>query len=376
NPPYSAYVGTAISEEGDLVAKYKEGLISYWRIGKFNLDELYVRFFRIAERKIGQIDRGMISFITPYSYLSDPSFLVMRENFLKEFDSLTFDSLNGDSRETGKKTPDGKSDPSIFSTKLNKAGIKSGTVISLLVKSGKSKVQSPKVFYRQFWGAKKAEQLISALYTDLHNYESANPTTDNRYNFRPIFSSSEYKSWVKVIDLAEEKFIQGMDEDRAGALIDMQRETLIQRMKNYFDKNLNFEDFSKIHEGGLVRDSAGFVAAIARTRAQRLENYNTNNIFEYVYRPFDVRSAYITLIPTIWKRARPEYQIQHFDTGFFVTRSTSAAAAEGIPFYFTTARIARDALKGHAVVLPVMLKSPETATSDGLFASSTPSTRA
>ena len=37
----------------------------------------------------------------------------MRQRFLSEFDSLWFDCMNGDSRETGKLTPDGKPDPSV-----------------------------------------------------------------------------------------------------------------------------------------------------------------------------------------------------------------------------------------------------------------------
>jgi hypothetical protein len=44
----------------------------------------------------------------------------MRQRFLKEFDTLWFDCLNGDSRETGKLTPEGKPDPSVFSTETNR----------------------------------------------------------------------------------------------------------------------------------------------------------------------------------------------------------------------------------------------------------------
>ena len=56
----------------------------------------------------------------------------MRQRFLKEFDTLWFDCLNGDSRETGKLTPDGKPDPSVFSTEYNREGIRVGTAIGLL----------------------------------------------------------------------------------------------------------------------------------------------------------------------------------------------------------------------------------------------------
>ena len=66
----------------------------------------------------------------------------MRERLLNEFDRMWFDCMNGDSRETGKRTPDGHPDPSVFSTKYNKEGIRVGTAIGLLVRE-KSRRSSP-----------------------------------------------------------------------------------------------------------------------------------------------------------------------------------------------------------------------------------------
>ena len=54
NPPYNAFAGTSPDEENGLVDPYKQGLIKEWGIKKFNLDDLYVRFFRLAERKIAE----------------------------------------------------------------------------------------------------------------------------------------------------------------------------------------------------------------------------------------------------------------------------------------------------------------------------------
>ena len=45
-------------EEEGLVAPYKEGLIKKWNIKKFNLDDLYVRFFRMAENRITKTGKG------------------------------------------------------------------------------------------------------------------------------------------------------------------------------------------------------------------------------------------------------------------------------------------------------------------------------
>ena len=111
-----------------------------------------MRFFRLAERRIAEMTgKGVISFISNFSYLSDPSFVVMRQRFLSQFDKLWFDCMNGDSRETGKLTPDGKPDPSVFSTEYNREGIRVGTAVCVIVRNHAQ--TKPVVRFRNFWGA-------------------------------------------------------------------------------------------------------------------------------------------------------------------------------------------------------------------------------
>jgi hypothetical protein len=156
NPPYNAFAGvSSTQEEIDLIAPYKEGLVKNWNIKKFNLDDLYIRFFRLAEHRIADMTgRGVVCYISNFSYLGDPSFVVMRERFLREFSKLWFDCMNGDSRETGKLTPEGKPDPSVFSTERNPEGIRVGTAIGLLVRNA-SRNDKPSVYFRHFWGKAK-----------------------------------------------------------------------------------------------------------------------------------------------------------------------------------------------------------------------------
>jgi len=186
NPPYNAYAGISPEEEQGLVEPYKTGLISEWGIKKFNLDEFYIRFFRLAEQRITErTKKGVICYISSFSYLDDPSFVVMRKRFLNEFDKLWFDCMNGDSRETGKLTPEGKSDPSVFSTEYNRAGIRVGTTVGLMVRKEDQR-ETPRVLFRNFWGVnKKTELLESTAKTDFdQDYEIAQPTPSNRFSFR------------------------------------------------------------------------------------------------------------------------------------------------------------------------------------------------
>ncbi len=197
NPPYFAFAGLSPEEEEGIVEPYKDGLLSEWNIRKYNLDELYVRFLRVAERRIAEMSkRGIVCYISSYSYLSDPSFVVVRKRFSAEFQRAWIDCLNGDSRETGKRTPDGKPDPSVFSTEYNKAGIKLGTAIGLFAKCSQAD-EKPIVRYRDFWGAEKGTSLVKSLEYDGDfdaQYEEANPSPQNRFSFRPTIARAHYQA--------------------------------------------------------------------------------------------------------------------------------------------------------------------------------------
>jgi predicted helicase len=55
-----------------------------WRVRKYNLDDLYVRFLRIGERRITATGRGIVCYISNYSYIDDPSFVVARQRLSAE----------------------------------------------------------------------------------------------------------------------------------------------------------------------------------------------------------------------------------------------------------------------------------------------------
>jgi predicted helicase len=67
NPPYDGFAGVAQKEEADLIKPYKEGLHKKWGVSRQALDDLYIRFFRLAERRIGEVgDRGIVCYISNY----------------------------------------------------------------------------------------------------------------------------------------------------------------------------------------------------------------------------------------------------------------------------------------------------------------------
>jgi len=357
NPPYNAFAGVSPKEEQGLVEPYKEGLISKWGIKKFNLDDLYVRFFRLAERRIAeQTGRGVVCYISNFSYLSDPSYVVMRQRFLEEFDVLYFDCLNGDSRETGKLTPDGKPDPSIFSTEHNREGIRVGTAITLMVRKPERQ-ESPSISYRQFWGANKRQQLLDSLETaDFDNqYETTHPRREGRYAFRPSTAGPVYWAWPRLTDLCSQPPSNGLMEKRGGALIDVDRGALEQRLRMYYDRNVSWEQLVSLRTG-LTEDAARFGALAARAKVTSADGFRASHLRRYWLRPFDTRWCYYSGVRPLWNEPRPALWAQCWQSNaFLVSRPARVAEPEAVPFYYTTLLGDNDALRGHAYYFPLGL---------------------
>ena len=134
NPPYNGFAGMAVDEEHELSSAYRKTRRVRKPEGQ-GLNDLYVRFFRMAERRIAEkTGRGVVCFISNYSWLDGLSFTGMREHYLDAFDAIRIDCLNGDKYKTGKTTPDGNPDPSIFSTPEVPVGIQVGTAIATLIR--------------------------------------------------------------------------------------------------------------------------------------------------------------------------------------------------------------------------------------------------
>ena len=81
NPPYNGFAGVAVNEERELSNAYRttKGVRPPEGHG---LNDLYVRFFRMAERRIAEkTGRGIVCLISNYSWLDGLSFTGMRERY-------------------------------------------------------------------------------------------------------------------------------------------------------------------------------------------------------------------------------------------------------------------------------------------------------
>jgi hypothetical protein len=363
NPPYNAYAGISPEEEQGLVEPYKEGLVKKWGIKKFNMDELYVRFFRLAERRIAEkTGKGIVCYISNFSYLSDPSFVVMRERFLQEFDSLWFDCLNGDSRETGKLTPEGTPDPSVFSTEYNHEGIRVGTTIGLLVRKPK-RSKKPQVLFRQFWGTDKRAEILESLKVKKFGkqYESVKPTEENRFVFVPSNVVGNYLQWPRIPDFAALPSYNGPVERRAFALISLEKKPLVSRMVAYFDDSVSDVEVAQIYPS-LMMTGNRIVGPDARKKVLSEFSFDESRIVRYPFKPYDIRWCYLENLRPLFSEPSPQLLEQRFKgNNFFITRDTADKDIEGSPFYFSPLVCDYDCISGHARHFPIRLRAtPKT----------------
>ena len=371
NPPYNAFAGTSPEEESGLVEPYKHGLISEWKIKKFNLDELYVRFFRIAERRIEQTGRGLVSYVSNYSWTQEPSFVVMRQQLLRSFDKFWIENMHGDRNKT-EYAPDGTTSETIFAMQGFSPGIRQGVVIGLAAKTGRA--NEPKIVrYRDDIDAGRAaarrKQLLDSLKLESFDdqYEIANPKQWNRLSFRPRDVGCAYLSWPKLPDLAMLEPNNGLMEKRRGALIDIDRAALQARMKIYFDTSIDWATFELLAHP-LAKDAADYEAQKTRSKALAGGEFDDERIVRYIVRPFDVRYAYFTETSGVWNRSRPKLWAQlSGGNQFLMTRKASAADPEGPPTCFTQCLTDDHCLRTDAFLLPFQKHEP----ANGILAGST-----
>jgi hypothetical protein len=360
NPPYNGFAGVSPEEEGGLVDAYKTGLASDWRITKNYLDDLYVRFYRIAERRIGTDPRGgVVSYVTNLSWLADPSAVVMRQMLLNEFDTIFIDCLNGDSRETGKRTADGRPDPSVFSTRSNPAGIQVGTAIAQLIRRpSRATVEGATVHHRDFWGTAKLRALAQdSDGTRRSAYSTLHPTCDNRYAYRPVQTWAGYRDWPSIRQLSAERWLLGLNENRSGALVNADYDVLLQRMRTYLDSSIPLASLPPDLDG-LARPWARFDPIDTRNRMIKHSPFNHTRLRRYLAKPFDLQWAYVDTTRKLWNEPRAQLVTQaSHGCSFMLARARAPRSLDGSPFTVSKALADQHSLHKDAYLLPLELRA-------------------
>lgn len=304
NPPYSAFAGIAMGEERDLSTAYRTAQRAPMPQGQ-GLNDLYVRFFRMAERRIvDQSGQGVVCYISNYSWLNGLSHTGMRERYLESFDRIWIDSLNGDKYRTGKLTPEGEPDPSVFSTEFNAEGIQVGTAIALMVRKGPHAGDAA-VSFRNFWGRTKRTQLLDALSQPAaHPYLPLDPPAPLGFPLEPAQVGVDYLNWPQLPDVFPTAF-PGVKTSRDDVVVGIDREDLVERMQRYFDPQVSHAEMRRIAPG-VMESTSRFQAEPVREQLRR-RGFLTQNVVRYCYRPFDVRWLYWEPETKLLDEKRAEY---------------------------------------------------------------------
>ena len=257
NPPYDGFAGVAVGdEERDLSDAYRTPKRVRQPEGP-GLNNPYVSFFRMAERRIVEkTGRGVVCFISDYSWLDGLSFSGMRERYLDVFDVVRIDNLHGD-RIISEYAPDGRTSETVFALRGQSLGIKVGTSIVLLSKSGTVTDTSAggHVLYRDFHQA-RAEERRQALLDSLDTtgtdtgYSALDPNLRLGLPFKPTTVSEDWFCWPALRDLFQASF-PGVKTSRDEFLVDVDLDRLKKRISDYFDATLSHEDIAQRYPGAM-----------------------------------------------------------------------------------------------------------------------------
>ena len=314
NPPYNGFAGVAVDEERELSQAYRTTKRVRKPEGQ-GLNDLYVRFFRMAERRIAEkTGQGVVCFISNYSWLDGLSFTGMRERYLEAFDEIRIDCLNGDKYKTGKVAPDGSPDPSIFSTEGDPVGIQVGTAIATLVRKVDHE-PAEAIGFRHLWGLDKPAELTATAAAEPDMlYSGVAPLLPLGLPFAETAVSPGWFDWPALPDLFP-AFFPGIQTKRDSFLIDVDLDRLKYRVGEYFDPDLSDEDIAGRYPAAM-KSSSGFVVRDARSvRATLLARGGPqeSSFMRHAYRPFDTRWLYWEPGHGLLGRPVPDYRPHVFE---------------------------------------------------------------
>ena len=369
NPPYNGFAGLAVEEERDLSNAYRTTKRAPAPQGQ-GLNDLYIRFFRMAERRIVEKSgEGIISFISNYSWLDGLSFTGMREKYLEVFDSITVDCLNGDKYKTGKLTPDGKPDPSVFSTESNREGIQVGTAIVTLVRSNRRKeaqnsrkkskslltsAATGEVSFRHLWGKDKRGELLATLNEPPKKiYTRLKPPLEVGLPFLPMKTETGFYKWPLLTELFPVSF-PGVKTSRDSFLVDVEKDALVERLEKYFDPEISHEEMKRF-DSGVMDDSARFKAELVRDELRK-RGFLKKNIVRYCYRPFDVRWLYWEPETKLLDEKRTEYFLQIFEGNVWLSAGQRNRKEDFYQPQFTSTLADHHIVESNVGMFPLWLK--------------------
>lgn len=202
------------------------------------LNDDYVKFIRFGQWRIEQTGYGILTFITNHGYLDNPTFRGMRQSLMSTFDDLYILDLHGNSKKK-EKCPDGSKDENIFD-------IQQGVSVCFFIKRLNGEQDKTNVYHADLYGKRDLKYDWLEKH-DLSNtkWQKVEPQSPF-YLFVPQNNDLllEYDRGWKVTDIFPVNTM-GFQTHRDHFAIDFDKDELLNRIQEMFDRDTSDRDYSQ-----------------------------------------------------------------------------------------------------------------------------------
>lgn len=298
NPPYQGYSSAETDEEKHMMTEWSKESSTTWGLRKHRLNDLYVRFWRVAIHRIVSLTkRGVVSFISNRKWIGGRSYPAMRATIVKEFDQIWVDDLHGGAHDRSVTV-----DQSIFTTSIA-SGIKVGTAIVTAVRAEAHSANAVVHLadYRGTAAAKRA--LLAARWPGKmgDGYSTVEVSKETRYRFS-VAPTGDYPALDEYLTY----FNSGVQPVRDEAVLATSKEKLEDRLRDYFDFDVPFETLIEKHPGFNVSRARYVPKQVRDDLKQDGASFEQSRVARLLYRPFELRWMYWETRRKLLNEARGE----------------------------------------------------------------------
>jgi len=276
NPPYSVSSSNKSEWIEKLTADYKKDL------NERNIQPLsddYIKFIRFGQHFIEKNGSGVLAYISNNSFIDGLIHRQMRKHLLEGFDKIYILDLHGNSKKK-ETAPGGSTDQNVFD-------IMQGVSINLFVKTGKKNANKlGEVFHYNLFGKRewKYDFLIENTLKSLTWNTLGNKQPNYYFTNKNFDGENVYQKWFKIDELFKVNST-GIKTHRDHFVIDFSRDSLVKRITEFYDNNIDEITIAKKFD---LKNNSDWTISTAR----QLGPFNSNRITLIDYRPFDKRFCY------------------------------------------------------------------------------------
>ena len=296
NPPYSLHSANLEPHHRKMIEAYK--FIGKERIQERgalqlekNLNDDYVKFFRLAQVIVEHAGVGLLGLITNHSFLDNPTMRGLRWSLLQTASCIHIIDLHGNTTKQ-ESPPGGSEDKNVFQ-------IKQGVAITLLTRR-LSKIETSKIFHYDLWGSQESKDTwLSTHKAFSHPMQPIEPSPDlDMFIPQDTSLKNEFEAGFSL-PIAMPSHGAGYITARDNLVVDFDREVLIDCIQRFNTSSL---DEQKLLETFRVSQKKGWNVTRARKQLKQVDI--TRQTIKTNYRPFDSRWIFFDST-LVWGRSWP-----------------------------------------------------------------------